>query len=243
MTLLLVTTPGSVDARGRDFWNRSGTEALQEGREKRLWVLVYFPAAGQERDHPEGRKFAVPTKLSEELIGARVRAAELTALREIFELTDRDAVDILPALFLVAPHGKLIHGWTRRWQSQDVLGKFQSGRRALRRTYKWIERRLGRAERTLKLGRSSEAIKLLEEGRSKMRPGFPQEARVKDLADRLRARANNALLETLAREGLVTDAGLLRGLDQLVTTYPLEEFVARVEREKKRIHERTVGGE
>jgi hypothetical protein len=238
-----LTTAGPVttaDAVGRDFWNRRGTEALEEGESGGRWVLIYFPDPDAKRDPTEIRSFSVPPKMTAELIGARARAEELEALWKLFRM---DADSDVPALVLVSPHGEPVHGWKKRWRPHDVLEKFLSERRDLLRRYKSIDRLLERAERAFKLARAAESIKLAKEAATNMRKGFPQEARIQNLAGRLRTRADDALLQTLALEGLVADSKLLRDLARLAGVYPLDKFVERIESEKERVRARTVGGE
>lgn len=219
------------------FWEHDVAEALRRGEAEQRWVLLYFPDPEAAADPLQIRRFAPGNAFRSLIVTARVRAAE------VVELAERHRVQRFPTVVLLDPRGEFQFRWQGRWSAGDVVArvKFLVRRRA--KLMAELDRVAAAAERAFAQHRLADAIRRGREVIGRSKKGFPPRARVARLLGVILEKANRELLERLALEGIVADRKILAALGRLESRYAgLPTFQRRIEREKRRLRGRTVGG-
>lgn len=231
---------GADDAKAEatdGLWAADGGSALEAAPKGLRLVVLHFPAPVADASEPDLADLKIPEALHSRLIFARVRADEVRELR------DRFKVDELPALVLLDPYAAPLWRWTRTWAPRAVVSKLQEADRRLARMLERLDQKAGDAEAAWEAARVGEAIRGAREVLDEVRGDYPQVRRARKLLGAVRARAQDELLELLGNEGIASDRDLLAGLERLRERFRgLDGFERRLDREKMRLRDRSVGG-
>ncbi len=232
-TLVALVVPGLPD----DFWANDVSDAIERAARETRWVLVYFPSPDDADDPVQVRRFAPGATLEKHVLGARVRGDDVVRLLERYEIYK------LPALVMLDPYGGVQRRWSERWSIRDVRAAALSGHRRLVRRLEELDRKLELAREALAAGDHATAIGLCREVIGRSSSGFPQRGEVALILGRVLRDAERELLELLALEGIISDRRLGAALEKLGERYEgLPPFDARIDRERRRLRGRRIGG-
>lgn len=219
------------------FWSPTLGEALEAVGDESRWVLAYLRSPRGPAE-PERLEEALRARgLLPAVLGARVRS------HEVREALAAYGIETLPALVLLDPQSRRVAVWTGRLRPAQVVGRVASLVRAYRDQQEAIEKRLAEATELLAGDAEREAalacLQVLEASAAATR----HRDRAGVLLGEIRARADRAYLELVAREGIVSDERLGRELERLATRFPLPSIVERIRREQTRFDRREIGGD